>query len=483
VSLEVTRVWDEPADPPLCYWRFLWRERLRTGLGSAHAGYGEAVPTVHDLTSPPGDLVAGIRRRPKDRKAQIARASADAFSAQGYHAVSMETIAAKVGISPAALYRHYDGKYDLFRGAVLVLSQQLVDCTDTPELDDPSAMLDEMITGLVDATLDSRDSGGLYRWQARYLRAEDQDSLTGQLKVVNRRIQKPLIQIRPDLVSVQRWMLSAGVLSVIGSIVDHGARLPADQIRVLLAEAASAVLGAELPQPGDVFPRPVSWRIFAEDAGVYEALLHASMALFKERGYSETSMAQIAKAAGVPVSGIYRYFPGKCELLTIGLRRAADRVSGQLSPVLGGPTEPRQALTLLIDAYVATSFANPELAAVYYTERVNLTPADQKLLHNVQRSTIDSWVRLLTAARPVVSPVQARFLVHAAMALVVDLGRMVNADDPAVDNSAYAQACVRKLMELTLFGREAAATEGAAPLRPPSRRRRASSSPGRAARR
>ncbi|OBF92950.1 TetR family transcriptional regulator [Mycobacterium sp. 852002-51163_SCH5372311] len=430
----------------------------------------------------PGEQTAGIRRRPKDRKAQIARASAEAFSAQGYHAVSMETIAAKVGISAAALYRHYDGKYDLFRGAVLDLSQQLVDCTDIEELDDPAAMLDQLIAALVDATLDNRDSGGLYRWQARYLRAEDQATLTDQLKLVNRRIQKPLTKIRPDLVSTQRWMLSAGVLSVIGSIVDHSARLPADDIRALLAEAAAAILGAELPHPRDVIPRPVSWRIFAEDAGVYEALLHASMALFRERGYSETSMAQIAKAAGVPVSGIYRYFSGKCEILSTGLRRAADRVSSQLSPVLAALTEPRQALVLLIDAYVATSFANPELAAVYYTERVNLTPADQRLLHNVQESTIDSWVRLLTAARPLLGPMQARFLVHAAMALVVDLGRMVNPDGGA-DESPYTQACVRKLMELTLFGEESAVREGAAPLRQPGRRRPGSSIPDRVARR
>jgi AcrR family transcriptional regulator len=422
----------------------------------------------------------GVRRRPKDRKAQIARASAEAFSAQGYHAVSMETIAAKVGISAAALYRHYTGKYDLFRGAVLALSQQLVDCTDLapdpgPNEADAAATLDRMVDALIDATLENRDSGGLYRWQARYLRAEDQSTLTSQLKLVNRRIQQPLLAIRPSLISSQRWMLSAGVLSVIGSIVDHSARLPAEEIRALLAEAASAILAAELPEPGEIFPRPVAWRIFAEDAGAYEALLHASMVLFKDRGYSETSMAQIASAAGIPVSGIYRYFSGKCEILATGLRRAADRVSGQLSPILGALTEPRQALTVLIDAYVATSFANPELAAVYYTERVNLTPADQMLLHHVQRSTIDAWVRLLTAARPSLTPMQARFLVHAAMALVVDLGRMVNYGD----QSAYAQECVRKLMELTLFG----ASTAAVPHQPRARPHRGSSSPSRAARR
>ena len=55
----------------------------------------------------PAGSPAPVRRRPKDRKAQVERAAAEAFSASGYHAVHMEAIAAKVGISAAALYRHY----------------------------------------------------------------------------------------------------------------------------------------------------------------------------------------------------------------------------------------------------------------------------------------------------------------------------------------------------------------------------------------
>jgi AcrR family transcriptional regulator len=175
------------------------------------------------------------------------------------------------------------------------------------------------------------------------------------------------------------------------------------------------------------------------------------MVLFNAKGYPETSMAEIASAVGIPVSGIYRYFPGKCDILATGLRRAADRVSGRLSAILTGLTEPDQMLTLLIEAYVATSFANPDLAAIYYTERVNLTRVDQELLRAVQRSTIDAWMRLLAAARPALTETQARILVHAAMALVVDVGRLVHYEDPG-DNSAYPQACVRKLMGATLFG-------------------------------
>jgi AcrR family transcriptional regulator len=400
------------------------------------------------VTTPRAQGAAVVRRRPKDRKDQIARAAAEAFSAQGYHAVSMEAIAAKVGISAPALYRHHASKYELFRDAVLALGQQLVDCTDFADNDgDPAETLDRLVEALIEVTLANRESGGLYRWQARYLHGEDQSSLGDQLRLVNRRIQRPLIAIRPTLTSSQRWMLSAGLLSVIGSIVDHRVRLPADEMRTLLAGAASAVLEAELPEPADSLDRPASWRIFEADTGVYEALLQASMVLFNAKGYTETSMAEIASAVGIPVSGIYRYFPGKCDILATGLRRAADRVSGRLSAILTGLTEPGHMLTLLIEAYVATSFANPDLAAIYYTERVNLTRVDQELLRTVQRSTIDAWMRLLAAARPPVTKTQARVLVHAAMALVVDVGRLVH-----YENSAYSQACVRKLMEATVFG-------------------------------
>lgn len=365
----------------------------------------------------------------------------------------MEAIAAKVGISAPALYRHHASKYDLFRNAVLALGQQLVDCTDFADADDsdPGETLDRLIDALIDVTLANRESGGLYRWQARYLHGDDQSALGDQLRLVNRRIQRPLMVIHPQLTSPQRWMASAGMLSVIGSVVDHRVQLPADELRALLRAAASAVIGAELPEPEDTFERPSSWRIFEVDTGIYEALLQASMVLFNAKGYPETSMAEIASAVGIPVSGIYRYFPGKCDILATGLRRAADRVSGRLSAILSGLSEPGQMLTLLIEAYVATSFANPDLAAIYYTERVNLTRVDQELLRAVQRSTIDAWMRLLAAARPALTETQARILVHAAMALVVDVGRLVHYEDTG-DNSAYPQACVRKLMNATLFG-------------------------------
>ncbi|WP_135452206.1 TetR/AcrR family transcriptional regulator [Mycobacterium sp. DL99] len=392
---------------------------------------------------------SGVRRRPKDRKAQIARASAESFSALGYHGVSMEAIASRVGISAAALYRHYSSKYELFRDAVLNLGQQLVDATAfAEEADgDPREQLRRLVAALSDTALVNRESGGLYRWEARYLRGDDQSTLDAQVHAVHRRIHRPLMELRPELSSRARWTLSTAVLGVIGSVVDHRSKLPAGQIRELLADICDTVLAAELPEcpnPADPVPTPPA----AANTTKYEALLTESMRLFNQNGYRDTTMEDIAAAVGMPASGIYRYFSGKSDILAAGFRRAADRLSADMSEVLGAVSDPEQALGTLIDDYVARSFDRPELDYVYYTERLNMTPADQKILRDLQRAAVESWVEIVMPVRPGWSAGQARFAVHAAMALVIDLGRLMN-----YQNSEQARAVVAVLIDLTLLGR------------------------------
>ena len=392
----------------------------------------------------------GVRRRPKDRKAQIARASAEAFSALGYYGVSMETIAARVGISAAALYRHYSSKYELFRDAVLNLGQQLVDSTALAEepTDDPELTLRRLVSALIDTAMANRESGGLYRWEGRYLHGDDQATLNAQMRTVHHRIQSPLAARRPDLTSRQRWTLSTSALSVIGSIVDHRAKLPAIQVRALLADLADEVLAADLPDIAtDVIEErpPVA---MPTEASKYEALLNESMRLFNLKGYRDTSMEDIATAVGMPASGIYRYFSGKSDILAAAFRRAADRLSAELSTIVSTSPDPEEALTAVMDAYVTRSFDQPELDYVYYTERLNMTAADQKILRNLQRANVESWVDLVVSVRPEWTPGQARFAVHAAMSLVIDLGRLMR-----YENSAQTRAVVERLLDLTLLGR------------------------------
>lgn len=392
-----------------------------------------------------------VRRRPKDRKAQIARASAEAFSNLGFYGVSMESIASRVGISAAALYRHYASKYDLFRDAVLSLGQQLVDATafaDETDLDDPRLELRRLAEALTETAMVNRESGGLYRWEARYLRGDDQASLIAQMRTVHHRIQRPISAMRPELTSRQRWTLSIAVLSVIGSIVDHRAKLPAVQVRSLLCGLVESLAATELPDGGDVTEAPVTPVSTAVEPSKYEALLNESLRLFNIKGYRDTGMEDIAAAVGMPASGIYRYFSGKSDILAAVFRRAADRLSDELTAITAANADPEDALTAVIDAYVARSFAHPELDYVYYSERLHMSATDQKILRNMQRTTVESVVELVVAVRPEWTPAQARFAVHAAMALVIDLGRLMR-----YANSPQNRAILQRLLDVTLLGR------------------------------
>ena len=410
------------------------------------------------------DVHAERRRRPKDRKEQIARVSAEAFSELGYHGVSMDDIAGRVGVTAASLYRHYSRKYDLFKVAVLGLGQQLVECTafvdevtgtesgaesDTEAVPDadPQRTWDRIVTELIDTTLRNRTSGGLYRWEGRYLSGDDQATLNAQIKLVNRRLQRPLSALRPELSSRQRWTLSSAVLSVIGSITDHRAHLPTGEVHATLTRIARDIRDTDLP--GEAAPRdPVTPRAALDvDAGEYERILAAAMLLFDERGYRDTGMDDIAAAAGMPTTSLYRFFTGKGAILAASYRRAADRVSGDVSTILAEADGPADAVGRLVDAYVRRSFADPELAYVYYAERMNVPAEDQTALHNIQRATTEAWARQVCEAVPDLSAGQARFAVHAAFALVVDLGRLMR-----YEYTEQSQAVVRHLLRTTLLG-------------------------------
>jgi len=401
--------------------------------------------------STPPDLRAERRQRPKDRKEQIARASAEAFSELGYHGVSMEEIAARVGVTAASLYRHYSRKYDLFRVAVLALGEQLVECTafvDDGEAsdDDPRLTWDRLVRELIDVTLRNRTSGGLYRWEGRYLEDADQQVLNSQIKLVNRRLQKPLNRLRPTLGSRARWTLSSSVLSVIGSITDHRAQLAPERIRNVLHNITTAIRDSDLPDASPTTDLVRSSEVGAA-AGEYELILHEAMLLFNDRGYRDAGMDDIATAANLPTTSLYRFFSGKGAILATTYRRAADRVSSDVSTILAATDDPREAVRQLIDVYVRRSFENPELAYVYYAERNNVPVEDQMALHNIQRATIEAWVRQVVAARSDMDAGDARFAVHAAFSLVVDLGRLMQ-----YERKAASRDVVCHLVRTTLLG-------------------------------
>src|SRR3954468_10616564 len=87
------------------------------------------------------------------------------------------------------------------------------------------------------------------------------------------------------------------------------------------------------------------------------ALAQAGLRLFAERGYDETTLAEIAEAAGVSTRTVFAYFPSKEDILFASLQTMCDTV---VTAVTERP-EGVAALTALRDFIVSSAQEKDEL--------------------------------------------------------------------------------------------------------------------------
>ncbi|MBF6232751.1 TetR/AcrR family transcriptional regulator [Nocardia farcinica] len=386
---------------------------------------------------------AGVRRRPKDRKAQIVRAAARAFSERGYYPVGVDEIAAEVGISGPALYRHFANKYALLvaaaeEGARHLL--QVAQTADDPALD-PEPRLDAVIKAISEHTIDIRREAGLYRWERRYLEREDRLRIRRIYDELNGTIAAPIARLRPGADPADLRMLSAAVMSAVASIAAHRTALSGARLLPLLRDMCWAILRTELP------PAPVDTEDEPAPRGLpvtskREQLLTEAIRIFGRQGYHEASIEEIGAAVGINASSVYRYFSSKADLLAAAFHRTGDRVSVAITEALAEATSRPDAVRRIAARQAKLTFAMPEIMPVYYAEFSNLPQAEQHKLRAIQRQNVLEWANLLDG-----DPIEARFRVHAAIGQVIDVGRLIRFD------SRPAQlARVTALMEAVLLG-------------------------------
>ncbi|MEB3022815.1 TetR/AcrR family transcriptional regulator [[Mycobacterium] crassicus] len=385
--------------------------------------------------------------RPKDRKAQIVRAAARAFSDRGYHAVGVDEIAAEVGISGPALYRHFANKYALlvataeYTVEALVTAARVADDPDRPAAERLRAITD----ALIETTIGKRAEGAFYRWERRYLQPPDRKRIRASYDALNAAIAEPLAVLRPELSDADTAMLAAAALSVVGSISAHRTRLPAAALRALLGGLCWSVLTAELP-PARAKSLPRRSERGLPSISKRERLLAQAIPMFGQRGFYEVSIEEIGAAAGLTGSSAYRYFPSKAALLAAAFHRAGDRVLLIITDALAESSSPRQAALRIAERYTALAFAAPDLINIYFAEFANLLERDRIELRERQRQNVNEWAHLVCQVGSAQTEAVCR--VHAALALVVDIGRLVNFDDTDEQRSR-----IHTLMESVLFGR------------------------------
>jgi AcrR family transcriptional regulator len=95
-----------------------------------------------------------------------------------------------------------------------------------------------------------------------------------------------------------------------------------------------------------------------------DELLDAALTLFVEKGYAHTSVAEIARKAGVSKGALYLYFPSKQALLEGLVKRAVAPVAARVMQATGLTTGDMRVTLRAILTIVATALSDPKTFAV-----------------------------------------------------------------------------------------------------------------------
>ncbi|MGW6400743.1 TetR/AcrR family transcriptional regulator [Streptomyces sp. NPDC055134] len=360
--------------------------------------------------------------RPRNRRQLIVEAAGRLFSERGYHAASMEEIAASVGITATAVYRHFPNKYALFAECAHVMVDRLVGALDEMP---PEAAPADVLTALIRVTVAHRASGGVYRWEARYLDRDDRRLLRAKFGRVVGRVTEAVRREGP-LSDEQLRVVAA--LGAIGSITMHRTSIAQRRLEDLMLTCTLRVIATD-PIPAMQSKRSVELPALPVARSRRAEILAAAVPLFARDGFANVTNGQIAEAVGLAPSALYRHYPGKVDILAAACLQAAGLLAQAVDRSLQEVADPHDAVVALAATYVAYSFEHTALTSVAEAEFVGL-PADlQRPLVLAQREHIAVWEQQLRLTRPELDPRQARVLVHAGFGVVVEAGRSLRWQD------------------------------------------------------
>ncbi|GAA4381913.1 helix-turn-helix domain-containing protein [Nocardioides caricicola] len=354
--------------------------------------------------------------RPRNRRQLIVDAAGHVFNERGYHAASLEEIAARVGITAPALYRHFSNKYELFAECAGFMADGLVEALDAQPDD---AGIEDLLRAAARVTIAHRSTGGVYRWEARYLQPDDRQVLRGKFEHVVDRVAGAV-----EPAPLDAHLRAVAALGAIGSITMHRTRVSPRRAEEVLVSAA---LGAAHAR--SVAAAPATVPTAPEPRKRREQILAAAIPLFARDGFHEVTLGQVADAVGIATSAIYRHFPAKVDILAAACLQAAALLDQAVA-------EAGDSIEALAAVYVDYSFEHRDLTSVAEAEIVGLPPAQQRPVVAAQRDHLAVWEQRLVAVRPELDHARARVLVHAGLGAVVEAGRRLRWQDTPENRGA-----------------------------------------------
>ncbi|WP_328956233.1 TetR family transcriptional regulator [Kitasatospora purpeofusca] len=387
-----------------------------------------------------------VRRPPaRARRAQILAVAAERFHREGYHRVSMAEVAAGVGITAPALYRHFRGKPELLDRTVGVGLEALADAVRT------AGSTADLATALAAVAVAHRPLGTLVQRDARLLPPDRRAALRRELRSDIRLMAAVLRAERPGLAAADAELLCWSALSAGAGLSYLSAAPQSRRAERLLREVLGAVLAVRLaaagpavaaesvsgptsertsertsgptsdPEPGPVSAPPPTELPGPGSQPRREELLTAAVRLFHRRGFDNVSTGRLGAEVGISGPSVYRHYDSKAQLLAAALVRGRERLRHEVGgAITGTPGGPERALAAGLAAYVDFARSNGDYLGVMLSETERLAPPDRRAAVDFRRDFLRGWVDLLVRVRPEEGAAAARIRVHALFSLVND---------------------------------------------------------------
>ena len=112
-----------------------------------------------------------------------------------------------------------------------------------------------------------------------------------------------------------------------------------------------------------------------------QELLDTAMALFTQKGYDETSMGDIARAAGVAQGLCYRYFDSKQKLFQEAMERYVEECCAAFLPVIHDRSRTIRERLGRMAAAVAASDRQERYSAFYHHPGNQLLKRSHRFIH------------------------------------------------------------------------------------------------------
>lgn len=126
-------------------------------------------------------------------------------------------------------------------------------------------------------------------------------------------------------------------------------------------------------------------------------LADAALTCFVRNGYSNTSVQDIAAAAGVSIGSVYKYVRAKEDVLWLISEAGIERTRDALNAAFDSNADPRQRLATAVDAAIRQADADRDLIRLMYVEFQYMPHTSQRRLRERELAIVQQIQDIIEA--------------------------------------------------------------------------------------